>query len=538
MIATPRALCVIQELGEVGEPFQTSHNPRWQSVDLRDCLKLDHIGACSHEGDGLESKSSTAQEMPDAAAKEAKWPTVVMGGTLDRLHEGHTALLTIAAARALQRVIIGLSSGQLLAKKQHLQQLQPYALRLQILDETLKLCAVRPIDVQIEPLYDMYGPAGELRDLDCIVVSQETAKGGAMVNEYRKNKGLPELHIITGPLVQRVELAPLNTFVDMRTGKQIFMHDGELKQSVAVQTVGEKTSSTYFRQQQSLRQMQRMEKTKETWEMVVGMYNRCFQQRGVEATSDTARDTMKDAMWQRLLDLYNQPHRHYHTFNHIQELLAAYEKCLPLLPLDLAEKAIQDLLSRLVNPIAFMIILFHDAIYEPQRHDNEEASAALWQSFARDMSWPEELSTVVHRAILRTKTHTTNVAEEEVEEIRRLVSMCRQTNILPTNVENHIAIQVLQQVLALAQDLDMSILASPTELYIEYAYNIFAEYRHLGVERYVKGRTSVLETLLKSNIFGSYLASLWERAAQRNIRRELRSIQSWVIHFNAEFRVD
>jgi len=166
MIATPRALCVIQELGEVGEPFQTSHNPRWHSVDLRDCLKLDHIGACSHEGDGLESKSSTAQEMPDAAAKEAKWPTVVMGGTLDRLHEGHTALLTIAAARALQRVIIGLSSGQLLAKKQHLQQLQPYALRLQILDETLKLCAVRPIDVQIEPLYDMYGPAGELRDLD------------------------------------------------------------------------------------------------------------------------------------------------------------------------------------------------------------------------------------------------------------------------------------------------------------------------------------------------------------------------------------
>jgi len=107
------------------------------------------------------------------------------------------------------------------------------------------------------------------------------------------------------------------------------------------------------------------------------------------------------------------------------------------------------------------------------------------------MSWPEELSTVVHRAILRTKTHTTNVAEEEVEEIRRLVSMCRQTNILPTNVENHIAIQVLQQVLALAQDLDMSILASPTELYIEYAYNIFAEYRHLGVERYVKaGRAS------------------------------------------------
>lgn len=194
------------------------------------------------------------------------------------------------------------------------------------------------------------------------MVSQETAKGGAMVNEYRKNKGLPELHIITGPLVQRVELAPLNTFVDMRTGKQIFMHDGELKQSVAVQTVGEKTSSTYFRQQQSLRQMQRMEKTKETWEMVVGMYNRCFQQRGVEATSDTARDTMKDAMWQRLLDLYNQPHRHYHTFNHIQELLAAYEKCLPLLPLDLAEKAIQDLLSRLVNPIAFMIILFHDAV--------------------------------------------------------------------------------------------------------------------------------------------------------------------------------
>jgi predicted metal-dependent HD superfamily phosphohydrolase len=58
---------------------------------------------------------------------------------------------------------------------------------------------------------------------------------------------------------------------------------------------------------------------------------------------------------------YREPHRHYHTLDHVAALLTLLDRYG-------AEVADSDAVTA--------AILFHDVVYDPARHDNEEASAA------------------------------------------------------------------------------------------------------------------------------------------------------------------
>lgn len=69
-----------------------------------------------------------------------------------------------------------------------------------------------------------------------------------------------------------------------------------------------------------------------------------------------------DAIYRDLVARYAEPHRAYHTLDHVADCLHWLDEVRPLLARpDEAEWA----------------IWFHDAVYDPQRADNEERSAAL-----------------------------------------------------------------------------------------------------------------------------------------------------------------
>lgn len=55
---------------------------------------------------------------------------------------------------------------------------------------------------EIVPIQDPFGPTATDPDLDMIVVSLETMKGGEKVNEIRRGKGMKELEIYSIPLVE------------------------------------------------------------------------------------------------------------------------------------------------------------------------------------------------------------------------------------------------------------------------------------------------------------------------------------------------
>ncbi|KAM6951236.1 bifunctional coenzyme A synthase [Aplochiton taeniatus] len=120
----------------------------------------------------------------------ATYSDVVVGGTFDRLHGAHKTLLNISCLLAKKRFLIGVCDHDLLKRKVLKELIEPYAFRVQRLREFLN--DVKPsLQYDIVPLVDPFGPSVSDSELQCIVVSEETRKGGEAVNKKRLENGLP-----------------------------------------------------------------------------------------------------------------------------------------------------------------------------------------------------------------------------------------------------------------------------------------------------------------------------------------------------------
>jgi predicted metal-dependent HD superfamily phosphohydrolase len=89
-----------------------------------------------------------------------------------------------------------------------------------------------------------------------------------------------------------------------------------------------------------------------------------------ELVSDAWRDLVRrhgsdavlaESTLEELVRAYAEPHRHYHTLDHIADLLRLLETHGGVSDADAVKLA----------------ILFHDAVYDPVRQHNEAASANL-----------------------------------------------------------------------------------------------------------------------------------------------------------------
>ncbi|KAM6295439.1 bifunctional coenzyme A synthase [Aegotheles albertisi] len=128
----------------------------------------------------------------DPAALLPDFSDVAVGGTFDRLHGAHRLLLSACCLLAQHRVLAGVADGDLLRHKVLPELIEPYELRAAKLREFLE--DVKPsLRYDIVSLADPYGPAGTDPDLRCLVVSEETRRGGEAVNKKRLENGLPEL---------------------------------------------------------------------------------------------------------------------------------------------------------------------------------------------------------------------------------------------------------------------------------------------------------------------------------------------------------
>ncbi len=128
---------------------------------------------------------------------------VVVGGTWDRLHAGHRSLLLAAFERG-DEVDIGVTTASYTEEDS----VRPYRERREQLESMLERYGLRG-RAHISAIDDYQGTAVDRGD--AILVTEDTADGAYRINADRADAGKPPLDIITIPLVQAEDGAPISS---------------------------------------------------------------------------------------------------------------------------------------------------------------------------------------------------------------------------------------------------------------------------------------------------------------------------------------
>ena len=168
-------------------------------------------------------------------------------------------------------------------------------------------------------------------------------------------------------------------------------------------------------------------------------WNRCWREAGGR--------TPPEPVFEELRSRYLEAGRHYHTLQHLQECLAWWE----------TTRATAN------SPEAVELALwFHDAIYDPQRADNEVWSAAL----ARD------------------HLQAASVSSSLIEPIEALILATRHIHA-PSHPDEQLLI-----------DIDLAILGAGPQRYAEYERQIRAEYAFVPEKVFCEKRQEILQRFL------------------------------------------
>ncbi|MEV8456216.1 hypothetical protein AB0467_31680 [Streptomyces sp. NPDC052095] len=176
-----------------------------------------------------------------------------------------------------------------------------------------------------------------------------------------------------------------------------------------------------------------------------------------------------------LLTRWAEPQRKYHTTAHLAAVLGHIDTLAP-------HAADADTVR--------LAAWFHDAVYRPDRSENEERSAALAERALPEAGVPDGVTAEVARLVRLTVTHDPADGDTDGE------VLC---------------------------DADLAVLAAGPEEYAAYAARVREEYGFVPDEAFREGRAAVLRQLLGlPRLFRTpYGAEHWEHRARRNLLTEL-----------------
>ncbi len=138
-----------------------------------------------------------------------QFKSVAVGGTFDKLHRGHKALLD-RAFEVGDKVVIGLTSDSFVARLGKMHRTAPYNDRRRDLEAHLAKQGLAD-RAEIVPLNDSYGLTISSKGLDAIVVSQETEKIAWAINQKRQRAGEKPLQIVVVNMVPADNQRPIST---------------------------------------------------------------------------------------------------------------------------------------------------------------------------------------------------------------------------------------------------------------------------------------------------------------------------------------
>ncbi|KAI8436935.1 hypothetical protein MSG28_010361 [Choristoneura fumiferana] len=138
----------------------------------------------------LQKQDISLENIPQEPVK--KYGYVALGGTFDRLHNGHKILLTQAALRSSKHVTVGVTDVNMIKSKKLWELIEPVEKRIKAVKDFLT--DINPdLEYIVLPIQDLYGPTKDDPRFEMIVVSEETRRGADKINEKRQQSGLPLL---------------------------------------------------------------------------------------------------------------------------------------------------------------------------------------------------------------------------------------------------------------------------------------------------------------------------------------------------------
>lgn len=133
---------------------------------------------------------------------------LVLGGTFDGLHRGHTSFLA-RAFTVSARVTIGLTSEAYIRRFKKGQGVSPFSKRYEALTRWLRQNGVAQ-RTHIVALDNKWGPA-VLGEFDAIAVTEDNTSTAHEINSIRKERGIPPLAIVDIPLVDAKDHKPISS---------------------------------------------------------------------------------------------------------------------------------------------------------------------------------------------------------------------------------------------------------------------------------------------------------------------------------------
>jgi predicted metal-dependent HD superfamily phosphohydrolase len=179
-----------------------------------------------------------------------------------------------------------------------------------------------------------------------------------------------------------------------------------------------------------------------------------------------------------VLARYSEPHRHYHTQQHLAE---CFEK-------------VQEIIALADHPAEVHVGLwFHDAIYDTRRHDNEQRSADWARAAARELGADAESAQRIHDLIMFTRH-----------------------SAAPAGIDAQVLV-----------DADLSILGAQPVRFQEYETQVRYEYEWVPDAIFRSTRAKILKALLgRPHLYcTAQFQERFEARARRNLQLSLESLE-------------
>ena len=253
-----------------------------------------------------------------------------LAGTFDRCHLGHYFLIQTSFLLSKSHCFIGVCSDEMIKHKGPFSILQTNYIRRKKIEEIVQINGYNNLDCkyEIKTIYDGVDMAGVQEDLECLIVTSETYKGGLYCNEIRKKNK-----------IKPVELCTINVI-------QINLDDST------------KISSSILRKE--ILDIISIEKINEIY----------YNFKNICKNLECENKDLIDYWWDEILNYYTKKWKFYHNLNHIYSFIDLYNKYNNLI-----ENGKNEFL---------LSIFFHDIIYIPSRNDNEKESLVKFNEFFQD----------------------------------------------------------------------------------------------------------------------------------------------------------